>query len=560
MGRTLVTLLAAFISTIVSAQLLIDGREAAWDKQTSTFLTTIPRTAFNHDVTVSVRHYGALKALLIDGLTETDSLTITNLTAETSLPVCFEDSTGQTFKGTLQFTFLPIVKLQGEFGYDYQAGTLLLSCPDSLKTDTLTATIKWRGGTTNAANKHKRNYKVKLSEDHKLLGLRKDNNWILDAGQPDVFRMRNRIAMDLWNKMARKPYYADQKPNARNGVRGRMVEVFLNDEYRGIYNMSEAMDRKQLNLKKIDEETGEIHGCLYKGVSWDKTQMYNFLSNYDNTKDTFYGYEMKYPDLGDSDTIDWAPLVSANNFVYDSTDEEFQQQIGDYFDMPVLMDYNIFFNVVNAVDNTGKNMYWAIFDKATTKRLTPTPWDLDATFGQRWGGKLVYEIEEGFFNSPEFRLDFELFLTYRLFRDNFNDYIGQMNERYRQLRQPGQPLHTDSILAIVEHYYQAVKNSGAAQREAAKWSGDSDMWGDVIDFDAEYAYICDWIRQRMDFIDQTELPLFYKKSYFDSLGLQPFTISSTKSDNVYDLGGRRIRCGSLKPGLYVRNGRKIIVR
>lgn len=553
------------VSPIIAMSQIVIGRHVApYDSTTNTWLATVPEDSFGRDGLLLVTLGKKYRQLVIGEDTVTPGNTILhlfrNICADSTYTVVITDTLDRVSTGQIQFTFLPVVQLQGTFGYEYSEGTVLLSCPDSLKTDTLTATIKWRGGTTNAANKHKRNYKVKLSEDHKLLGLRKDNNWILDAGQPDVFRMRNRIAMDLWNKMARKPYYADQKPNARNGVRGRMVEVFLNDEYRGIYNMSEAMDRKQLNLKKMDEETGEIHGCLYKGVSWDKTQMYNFLSNYDNTKDTFYGYEMKYPDLGDSDTIDWAPLVSANNFVYDSTDEEFQQQVGDYFDMPVLTDYNIFFNVVNAVDNTGKNMYWAIFDKATTKRFTPTPWDLDATFGQRWGGILVRETEEGFFNSPEFRLDFELFLTYRLFRDNFNDYVGLLNERYKQLRQPGQPLHTDSILAIVDSYYQAVKNSGAARREAAKWSGDSDMWGDVIDFDAEYAYICDWIRQRMDFIDQTELPLFYKKSYFDSLGIQPFTISSTRSDNVYDLGGRRVRGDSLKPGLYVRNGRRFIVR
>ena len=209
-------------------------------------------------------------------------------------------------------------------------------------------------------------------------------------------------------------------------------------------------------------------------------------------------------------------------------------------------------------------MYWAIYDKIETKRLSPTPWDLDATFGQRWGGQLVAEIEEGFYNSPEFRMDFELMLTYRMFRDNFNDYLGQLNEHYRYLRQPGQPLHTDSILALVSRYYQAVKNSGAAKREEDKWSGDSDVWGDIIHFDTEYAYICDWIRRRMDFIDQTELPLFYKKSYFDGLGIQQLiSLQPSSTTETYDLSGRKVfrsTSVSLKPGIFVRDGKKIIRR
>ena len=464
-------------------------------------------------------------------------------------------------EGDIMFTFLPVIQLIGQFGYDYEEGTFIYSHPDSLHTDTLSAKIKWRGGITNAEDKHKRNYKVKFPEDHRFLGLRNDNNWMLDAGQPDVFRMRNRIAMDLWNKMAHRPYYSTEKPNARNGVRGDIVEVFLNGEYQGIYNFSEFMDRKQLKLNKVDEETGEIHGCLYKGVSFDKTQMFNIFDTYDNTSETFYGYEIKYPDLEDSDTVDWEPLVVANNFARTSTDEEFQQHIHEYFDIPVLIDYNIFFNVVNSVDNTGKNMYWAIYDKATTHRLTPTPWDLDATFGQRWGGILLAEIEEGRYNSPEFRLDFELMLTYRMFRDNFNDYVGQMNERYKQLRLPGQPLHTDSIIAIVDRYYQAVKRSGAATREEAKWSGDSDVWGDVINFDTEYAYICDWIHRRMEFIDKTELPLFYKKSYFDMLSVNNPTIGFTNKDNVYTMSGQCINnLKRLPSGIYIKNGKKFIVK
>jgi len=552
------------ISCIAEAQLVIDGKAVAYDSLTNTMFATISEAHFGQTAELSIILSDGCTACTIDSLAIGNSHTFCDIDAEQCYEVTLTADDGHTIQRHLQFTFLPIIQLKGEFGYDYQQGTFLFSHPDSSHTDTLTARIKWRGGTTNANNKHKRNYKINFDEDHRFFGFRNDDKWMLDAGQPDVFRMRNRIAMDLWNKMARQPYYADKEPKALNGVRGQIVELFLGNEWRGIYNFSEFIDRKQLKLKKTDSKTGEIRGCLYKGFSWDKTRMFDFLDSYDNTKDTLFGYEVKYPDLEDSDTVDWAPLVEANNFALSSTDEDFQQHIDDYFDMPVVIDYNIFFNVVNAVDNAGKNMYWAIYDKTETKCLTPAPWDLDATFGQRWGGQLISETEEGFYNSPEFKLDFELMLTYRLFRDNFNDYIGQLNERYKQLRQPGQPLHTDSILTLVDRYYQAVKNSGAASREEAKWSGDSDVWGDVIDFDTEYAYICDWIRQRMPFIDHTELPLYYKESYFEQIeGIQSPQLTNSFGGDlhsqtpIYNLSGRT---GIIKPGLYIRGGRKVIVK
>lgn len=52
----------------------------------------------------------------------------------------------------------------------------------------------------------------------------------MDAGQADVFRLRNRVATELWNDFARKPYYYANEPNVHTGVRGKVVEVHLNGE------------------------------------------------------------------------------------------------------------------------------------------------------------------------------------------------------------------------------------------------------------------------------------------------------------------------------------------
>lgn len=67
--------------------------------------------------------------------------------------------------------------------------------------------------------------------DRTLLGLRSDNYWILDAMVVDPARMRNRVGMDLWNDMATPPYYAASGRSVRTGVRGRLVEVFVNGAY-----------------------------------------------------------------------------------------------------------------------------------------------------------------------------------------------------------------------------------------------------------------------------------------------------------------------------------------
>ena len=183
------------IDSNVCAQFIIDGRHAPYDSITHTWLATVPQAKFNKNQQYEVTLEEGWKQAVVDShhhATATDTL-------------------NRTIEGDIQFTFLPVVQLMGTFGNDYAPGLFIFSHPDSVSTDTLTANIKWRGGTTNIADKHKRNYKVKFTEDHQLLGLRNDNNWMLDAGQADVFRLRNRIAMDLWNDMATPPYYADKK-------------------------------------------------------------------------------------------------------------------------------------------------------------------------------------------------------------------------------------------------------------------------------------------------------------------------------------------------------------
>ncbi len=550
--------LLLLLPAAVRPQVSIGGHRAPFDSLTRMWLATVPEQVFGQDSTLDITLAPTYTMMTIGQDTITPAATghhrFLNICADSTYSATLTDSQGNTVSGHVAFTFLPVVMLEGNFGNDYSDGTLLVANPGQTSDDTFHAKVKWRGGTTNSESKHKRNYKVKLDNDVSLLGLRSENNWMLDAGQPDVFRMRNRIAMDLWNDMARQPYYHEQEKKARNGVSGHMVELFLGQEYRGLYNLSEFIDRKQMKLRKVDSTTGQVHGCLYKGSTWDHTQMFELLTDYDNTQETLWGYEVKYPDLADCDSTDWAPLIVANNYAINCSDVDFEEHIGEYFDIPVLLDYSLFLGIVNGVDNSGKNMYWAIYDKEAGQRLTPAPWDLDATFGQRWGGLLVDDDEKH--ASPSYMTDVDVMVFYRFYMTNARRFNDLLNQRYQELSQPGGVLTTDSLISRVTHYYLLVTNSGAARREEAKWSGDSDVWGDVIDFDSEYAYICDWITRHMDIVNNTTFPLYYNQSYFDLLGIAPAVAGShAQGRPVYDLLGRRVAIQ--RGSVYIHGGKKV---
>lgn len=439
-----------------------------------------------------------------------------------------------------QINQLPIIKLTGQFSNDYQTGTVSLYLPDGTSQKLLETSIKWRGGTTNTENTHKRNYTIKFSEDQQFFGLRKDNKWILDAGNADVFRLRNKIATELWNDMAHKPYYANQEPKALSGVRSQVVEVYLNDEYMGIYSLMECMDRKQLKLKKFNKETYEIRGGLWKAIGWGNTMMWD-CESYDNHSDTWGEFEVKYPELDDVPETDYSTLYNAIDFVINSSDADFISHINEYFDMPVVIDYYIFLYVLNAYDNRGKNMYWAVYDKTQDKKLTIAVWDLDCSVGQRWIDQILPNS-----SAPDYPFADYLNIYYRLSHLNADSFNDKVLERYQQLRTTC--LSTDSLIKRYQDYYELLKNTGAAQREEERWSGDSDVRGEEINFQKEMAYITDWITRHMQYLD----------NYFYS---SPTNISHSTNDidkyNIYNMNGQRINVP--QRGIYIRNGRKIII-
>jgi hypothetical protein len=387
---------------------------------------------------------------------------------------------------------------------------------------------KWRGGITNGGDKHKRNYHVKLKDaegnkiERKFFGLRKDNSWILESCQVDMSRIRNRTLTDLWNDFSTPPYYITEEPKALTGTRGRFVELTLNGEYRGIYCMTENLDRKQMRLKKYDEETNTTHGQLWKSKDWSYATMMGtspdggyqpkyYLSDPNENSDMWDSYEVKYPDFEDYGyQTDWSTLYNAVDFVSHATDEDFRNHVAEYFDLPLVIDYYILMETVLATDNHGKNMFFGVYDKQQDKKVTFGVWDMDATCGQRWSDSYYHDLN---LMNPE--RDYAEFIAsaehgdYNLFRrlrdTDANDFNDKVRRRYRDLRQG--ELATENILQRFRTYLDGFKTAGADQREYARWSGDSDVAGHTLDFDDEMDYLTDWFQRRMNYLDNTRFDI-----------------------------------------------------
>lgn len=584
--------------------LTIGGHTPAYDELTGTYLVSIPEGAFGGSYTAAVAYdkREGWATLSIDGTPTASGTahTFTDVTGAKTYKLSTTDGNGQTTERSLSFTFLPVVQLSGTFSNDYAKGYIRVSEPDAEADELLHMKAKWRGGITNGTGKHKRNYHVKLQnaggekEDHKFFGLRDDNSWILESCQVDMSRCRNRVLTDLWNDYSTPPYYKASEKKARTGTRGQFVEVTLNNKYVGIYCMTEAMDRKQMKLKKQDDD-GTLHGMLWKSKDWsygvfmghDYNSNYypgTSPSTYNNGSESWENYYVKYPDYEDNgNTTDWSTLYDAVNFVCTSGDATFKRDFGSYFDYPLLLDYYILMETTLSADNHGKNMYFAVYDKQEDKKITFGVWDMDATLGQRWSDAYFHrtdimdpEADYATYITREEHGDYNLFK--RLRATNYNDFNQQVRVRYNELRQGC--LATDSLLARFNRYLTRFKDSGAEAREAARWNGDSDIEGHSIDFTNEYEYLTDWITKRMAYLDTKRFDIAslssiaavqaYAPTVATYGGCLVITSERPLSLDIHSASGALVRKVSvtagatevdgLAPGVYVVGRKKVVIR
>lgn len=538
-------LLTAAIASLW-AQLCIDGRMAAFDDRSHLWLATVTEDMFGKNCRLKVTLSGEWNKMVIGGQSVDSTFMFSNVSANSMYPAILSNGKGEIRAGVIMFTFLPTIQLNGQFNDQYSKGSIIIADPEQQGNTVADIECKWRGATTNSTTKEKHNYKICFPQNISLFGMRSDDKWLLDAGQIDPFRLRNRIATDLWNDFATPPYYAFAEPEARLGAEGRVVEVFLNNQYYGIYNLSENMDRKLTKVRKC--KNGQVHGCLWKAVGYDNTQMKNITTPYDNRQAVWGRFEVKYPDLSDNDTTDWSTLYNAIYFTIHSRREQFCAEADKYFDLPVLIDFYLFTNVLAAVDNHGKNTLWAVYDKQTDCRITPIPWDLDCTVGQPWTLRFGSQ-----YTSPYYPLHSAVFVIDRLLRSNAFGFADKVVERYHQLRY--RCFATDSLISRYQHYYDMLANSGAAQRETDRWNGSSDLESNSIDFSRDMAYISEWIKKRMAYLD-TNL------SSAARLSVEQPTTTANTDNSVYSLSGTRMpgTAETQMSGIYISKGRKIIVK
>lgn len=344
------------------------------------------------------------------------------------------DDVGNFTSYHVNFTTLPVIEMHGEvIGLDEQereifSGEVTVWDPGYVGSNRLkvqNSSIQWHVRGFSSMSALKKSLKLNLKDKNgnknnlSLLGFDSDDDYILNPMWFDDIKVREKLAMDLWNDMA------DEQGSSLKMTGGRYCELITNGSYEGLRVLQNKIERSYLKLDADD--------ILLKGNN----------VNQGTVKPPEEVYEVVYSEQSEEVTF---------------------KTIGDFFYMTDFSNVNIeswidlqlFLHFGNMIDNEAyKNIYYVIQRESGEESLSFIPWDTDMSFGVYWQG--------GFCLLPESVEN----ITYRMEYEELKKQYPQLDEllakRWKELR--ATVLTEENIFGKLNEYYITLDRSGAIGRD-----------------------------------------------------------------------------------------------
>lgn len=385
---------------------------------------------------------------------------------------------------TLYFTSLPIIHLQAK---DSILNDPKIAAQFSFgsSTDNVMSPIGIELRGNSALRYPKKSYdmelwedtKTKKTQDFKFNSFRKDDDWQFNSMYNEPLKLRSYISNKLWLSV-RNLSYIEQEPKAKSGLDLLLAEVFLNNNYHGVYYFSEQIDRKQLRLKKYDDSLKVVFGELFKANRYAGGTNFKSIEDFNNAFPEWNGFGMRYP--YEDYNAHYDDLYALVNLIATANNEEFKTKIASYFDIENAVDYFLFINLLRATDNMGKNYFLARYTKDTPYFFVP--WDLDGVMGQIQDGKRIPTTNDILSNN----------FFDRLIETNAGNFNQKLKERWTLLRETN--YSTSSLLTEIKNLHSFYLENNIYERENITWPETTTAEDDL-------PYLTKWLEDRLIFLD-----------------------------------------------------------
>lgn len=341
---------------------------------------------------------------------------------------------------------IPVVTIGGTLPTDKSDGDVNVMLTYRSTTDSFVsyATVKVQGDSSTMYPK--KNFTVKLfSNAARSAKYKKQfrdwdkprNKFVLKANWIDHSHARNVVNARIWKQIVKSRSDYDTLPEALTtgniAIDGFPVKVFNNGVYMGLYTW---------NLPK---------DSLY-GLDDDKT--YNAIVQGDNG---YYGALLwRDTNMGgqwSDETHDTRPDIITNgfnrilDFVCNSSESDFVNDFGDYFDKQSIIDQYIFLYVGCIVDNIGKNQTFFTYD---AQKWYGGMYDMDGTWGLPPIGMLAWKPSTTVFQDDYVAVVSGTGDTNLLYDKVGRLFSSDIVSRYTELRNG--VLSADNINAMFEEF------------------------------------------------------------------------------------------------------------
>jgi hypothetical protein len=325
-------------------------------------------------------------------------------------------------------------------------------------------------------------YDSKGEKDNvKLLGLPKENDWILNALAYDTTFVRDYISYKLSNSLNQ---YAS---------RAEYCELILNGEYKGIYMLLEKLkaDDNRINIKKIKDDDNELPdltgGYIVKSDKIEGTEELGWSMPSYGWGNVNFAYEVPKPEDKTSQQDDYIQNVfnQLAETSYSPSNTSLFDGYPSLIDIPSFIDFMLLNELAS---NVVAYQFSTFFHKDRGSKLRAGPvWDFNLTFGNdlfEWGYDRskynIWQFQDGN-RGARFWTD--------LFYDP--DFSCYLTKRWRELTASGQVLNENIIHELIDETVTNILD--AVNRQEQVWNMD-------INFGVRIANIKNFVSQRINWI------------------------------------------------------------
>ncbi|MEO6820427.1 MAG: CotH kinase family protein [Ginsengibacter sp.] len=353
--------------------------------------------------------------------------------------------------------------------------------------------IEISGRGTSTWNMPKKPYKIELIKENgednpsSLLGMPADEDWALIANYADKSLMRVSLAYYLGNAMG-----MEYSPKTR------FVEIYLNKEYLGIYDLSENIKKadKRVNIAKLStkpEDQAEpaiTGGYLVEVTPFDRIESDEKYV----TTDSGVSVVFKYPKSKNitNAQIDWFGqyINKVETVLYGENFKDPVNGYRKYIDVPSFINWYL---VNDFAKNGDANFYASVYmykDRGGKLKMGPL-WDFDIAFGNiNYNADAL--VENGFYVKHGRWFE-------RLLQDEY--FQQKVSERFDQVKSV-----FDSIPGKIAAASETLKRTGGIDRNFQKWPILGTLvWPNYPPFpnkyDGEIRRLSDWCISRTNWLN-----------------------------------------------------------